>query len=192
MFPNESAAQRKRGSTAKAGTPRHKRVDGHSVLPKSKLKRLGDGPVKVARHGKHRIFANVQNGKVAGMHAKNKRGKVIQATRKRVRANRRHRVSADLPADLYRVSASTSEADLVPVQDGGFIIVFQIQITVNVVISYSFPESSCTGGDDPPDDGGFGDGFGGGFGSVALKEPAILTPRSTEVKRLDLSRYCEL
>jgi hypothetical protein len=186
--PAEAQAQ-KRGR----GKPQHIKRNGHSVLPKSKLKRVGNGPVKVDKKGKHHIFANLRNGKVAGMHAKNARGKVVQATRKRVPARRR--VSADLPADLYRVSASTSEADLVPVQDGGFVIIFQIQITINVIISYSFPESSCTGGDDPPDDGGdpgvVWSSFSAGDQGIAAGEGSKVGP-ATEVKRLDLSRSYEL
>jgi hypothetical protein len=145
LSPGDAApGSQNRGPARKTGR-KHVKHQGDKVLPRSKLKKLRDGTHPIhTTVGKHRTFATVKKGKLAGLFLKAPNGKVLRAKRLRVG---RSRAAADAPgADLFTVAYCGAEY-------GGGQVCFRFEITVRITVSYYFPECCCGSGSDYPPEG---------------------------------------
>jgi hypothetical protein len=61
----------------------HKVFQGHDHMTKDKMAQLDSGTHHLKTHKGHKLFVNLKNGKVAGMHAVTKGGKKVKGQVKR-------------------------------------------------------------------------------------------------------------
>jgi hypothetical protein len=104
---------------------------GHDLLPKHKMKQLKSGTHKIHTVKGHQVHAKLRHGKIAGMHVKTPKGKVVPMKRQR---------------SGHRVSLDSDDAEVMTVALSGQVTFIFSAPGIEIIIS--FPLDSVLGGDD--------------------------------------------